>query len=357
MTYAAFCLGNSNSTVSIIRGSASSKASIEVVANEEGDRLIPSILAFHPDSHVTFGAHALLQMHSKPKSTIQNFLVSLHECENIASTESKCLSVEGEEQLYSLRDVIRIFIQKLLETAENYLSGGNNAEGNKLSGIVLSIPDFLFYKPGIIEFFQNVCVSDLGVVLVQVLDHSSCGVLAYEDVLIQPKHEAKSTHQNVMVLDVGASNSRVSLYRVGSANNENHCLSLFSEPLTLHGFNGNIFDSILYNHFRKEANDKLKVNLPEYSNIPSCVNSAEFKAANKLLRGCEALKKALSLKSTAPISIESLISGLDFVGNMTRFRFENLMISTGVLKKFENSIKTFVQTSGLSSPNDISKVF
>lgn len=76
---------------------------------------------------------------------------------------------------------------------------------------------------------------------------------------------------------------------------------------------GEDFDNRLVEYFVKEFKRKQRIDI-----------SNNQRALRRLRTNCEKAKRTLSSQTTARIEIESLAEGVDFIGTITRARFENL---------------------------------
>ena len=76
---------------------------------------------------------------------------------------------------------------------------------------------------------------------------------------------------------------------------------------------GEDFDQLMVKHFMQEFKRKQKKDI-----------SGNKRAMRRLLTACENAKKTLSSATVATVELDSLCEGVDFIGSITRARFEEL---------------------------------
>src|SRR6185312_14226034 len=121
-------LGTTNSVVAIMEGSEP-----KVIANAEGNRLTPSVVAFTDKGEVLVGEPARRQAVTNPTRTVYSIKRFMGRRHNEVATEEKMVPYEvigGPEdyvkvkigdQLYTPPEISARVLRKLKESAEAYL--------------------------------------------------------------------------------------------------------------------------------------------------------------------------------------------------------------------------------------------
>ena len=98
---------------------------------------------------------------------------------------------------------------------------------------------------------------------------------------------------------------------------------------------GEDFDTRLVHHFTQDFKRKHKKDLSENK-----------RAISRLKTACENLKKTLSSSTQATIEVDSLFDGIDYVGSITRARFEELC--GDLFRKTFEPVEQVIKDSGVS---------
>ena len=135
-------LGTTNSCVSVMEGSEPI-----VIANSEGKRTTPSIVAFVEGGERKIGDPAKRQAITNPTKTISSikrFMGSSYdECKKdsarvpyeIVKGENNTPRVKIDDRLYSPQEISAIILQKMKKTAEDYL-------GQEVTEAVVTVPAY-----------------------------------------------------------------------------------------------------------------------------------------------------------------------------------------------------------------------
>ena len=134
-------LGTTNSCVAVMEGNQP-----VVIANSEGKRTTPSIVAFMKDGDRKVGDGAKRQAVTNPKNTISSvkrfmgttFKESESEIKNVAysvveSSGSPRIDIDG--RMYSPQELSAMILQKMKQTAEDYL-------GHEVTEAVITVPAY-----------------------------------------------------------------------------------------------------------------------------------------------------------------------------------------------------------------------
>ncbi|CAM3301193.1 molecular chaperone DnaK [Rhodothermus bifroesti] len=139
-------LGTTNSVVAIMEGGEP-----KVIVNAEGSRTTPSVVAFTTDGERLVGAPAKRQAITNPKNTIfsiKRFMGRFYDevTEEIKMVPYKVVrgdnntvrvevEVGGEKRLYTPQEISAMILQKLKQTAEDYL-------GEPVTEAVITVPAY-----------------------------------------------------------------------------------------------------------------------------------------------------------------------------------------------------------------------
>ncbi len=139
-------LGTTNSVVAIMEGGEP-----KVIVNAEGSRTTPSVVAFTADGERLVGAPAKRQAITNPKNTIfsiKRFMGRFYDevTEEIKMVPYKVVrgdnntvrvevEVGGEKRLYTPQEISAMILQKLKQTAEDYL-------GEPVTEAVITVPAY-----------------------------------------------------------------------------------------------------------------------------------------------------------------------------------------------------------------------
>ncbi|RGP63469.1 putative heat shock hsp70 regulator involved in pleiotropic drug resistance [Fusarium sporotrichioides] len=316
--------GNSNSSIAY---TVDDKA--EVIANEDGDRQIPTVLSY-VDGDEYYGGQAKAFLVRNPENTIANFRDFLgQEFKSIDPTHSHAsahpqdvsgsvaftVKDKAEEDASSIpvSEVTTRYLQRLVGSASDYL-------GKKVTSAVVTVPTNFTEKQreALIK-----SANEAGLEILQLISDPVAAVLAYD-----ARPEAKIEDKIVVVADLGGTRSDVAV--VASRG------GLYTILATAHDyeFAGVHLDNALMEHFAKEF--QKKHNIDPRNNARSLA---------KLRLESEATKRALSLGANAQFSVESLADGFDFSVTINRIRYE--MVARKVFEGFNRLIEGVIKKAGL----------
>ncbi|RKO87117.1 heat shock protein 70 family [Blyttiomyces helicus] len=296
----------------------------EAIANEDGDRQIPSYVAFCGHGEELAGSQARVQAMSNPTGTIvqfRNLLGKTFDDEEVqahsqklpmnivASPEDATVPVyevesypdDSDEPVRDHHSVVEVsakYLRKLKETAENFL-------GTPVDGVVISIPAHFedVQKAALMQ-----ATKEAGFETAYPVHEPVAAALAFDAATGATSSPASTKiDKNVLVLDLGGHQFNVTAL----ANNAGIYTVLASKDDPALG--GVHFDEILMNFVKQEFKRKTKLDV-----------SDNRRALSKLRSACDQTKRSLSRQDSAPCSVESLCEGMDYHGNINRNRFEML---------------------------------
>ncbi|KAL8810062.1 MAG: hypothetical protein Q9223_007832 [Gallowayella weberi] len=319
--------GNSNSGIAYT--TAEGKA--EVIANEEGDRQIPSILSYI-EGEEFHGTQAKAQLVRNSENTVAYFRDYIgKDFESIDPTPCHASAHPRKQDstvVFSIQDVgadsphpvsvseiTTRHIRRLASSASDYL-------GKKVNAAVVTVPTN-FSETQREALSQS--ASAAGVSLLQSISEPVSAVLAYD-----ARPEAKLGDKLIVVADLGGTRSDIAVIASRGG--------MYSILSTAHDYSlgGVQLDTVLIDHFAKEFLKKNKSSKDPRSSPRSLA---------KLKLEAEATKRALSIGATASLSVESLSDGLDFSSTINRTRYE--MLAAKVFASFTRLIEEAVQKADL----------
>ena len=200
-------LGTTNSVVSVMEGGEP-----VVIANMEGARTTPSVVAFTAAGERLVGAPAKRQAITNPANTIYSIKRFMGRRHSEVAAEEKTVpytlsggadelvKVEVHGKSYTPPEVSAMILQNLREAAEAYL-------GEKISQAVVTVPAYF-------NDAQRQATKDAGAIagldVQRIINEPTAAALAYG---MDKKNQAKS--QNIAVFDLGGGTFDVSILDVG----------------------------------------------------------------------------------------------------------------------------------------------
>ncbi|QSZ32273.1 hypothetical protein DSL72_001847 [Monilinia vaccinii-corymbosi] len=319
--------GNSNSSIAYT--TIEDKA--EVIANEDGDRQIPTILSYiHGDEY--YGQQAKQQLVRNSSNTVayfKDFLgqdfksidpthchASAHPLDIEGTIAFKIQDKEeGEPSTVSVSEVATRVIRRLAQSASDF-------SGKTINSAVFTVPtNFSDNQRAALTKSAN----DAGLEVLQLISEPVASLLAYD-----ARPEGKVADKNVIVADLGGTRSDVTVIASRGG--------MYTILATAHDyeFAGVSLDKVLMDHFSKE--------FIKWNSIDPRENA---RSLAKLKLEAEATKKALSIGTNANFSVESLAEGIDFSSTINRLRYET--IGRKVFDGFNRLIESVVKKAGLDA--------
>ncbi|KAM5438742.1 Hsp70 protein that interacts with Zuo1p [Microsporum canis] len=316
-----------NSYSSIAYTSPDGKA--EVIANEDGDRQIPSIISY-VDGEEYHGTQAKSQVVRHPTNTIAFFRDFLgkefksidptpcHQSAHPQQHESTIAFTvqEGsdeEKSTLTVSEVTTRHLRRMKTSASEYV-------GKEVNAAVITVPTNFTdaQRSALMEAAKNA-----GIEVLQFIHEPVAAVVAYD-----ARPEAVVTDKLVVVADLGGTRSDITVIASRGG--------MYTILATAHDYElgGAQLDQVLIDHFAKEFIKKHKTDPRE-----------EARGLAKLKLEAEATKKALSIGTNASLSVESLVNGIDFTSNVNRLRYE--ILSAKVFASFTELIEQAVQKAEL----------
>ncbi|KAI1810709.1 putative ribosome-associated complex subunit SSZ1 [Poronia punctata] len=301
-----------------------------VIANEDGDRQIPTILSYVDGEEYT-GNQAKALLVRNPQNTVIAFKEFLGQdfksidpthCHAAVHPEDKEGTVaftiqdkaEGEPSVLTVSEITTRYLRRLVQSASDYI-------GKKVTSAVVTVPTNFGEKSR--EALVQ-AAKDAGLEILQLINEPVASLLAYD-----ARPEAKLEDKTIVVADLGATRSDVAV--VASRG------GLYTILATSHDyeFAGVELDKVLMDHFAKEF-------MKKHANVDPRENP---RSLAKLKAESEATKKALSIGTNANFSVESLAEGYDFQMTINRLRYET--ISRKIFEGFNRLVEGVIKKAGL----------
>ena len=317
-------LGTTYSCVGIFNNNG-----VEIIANDQGNRTTPSYVAF-TDSERLIGESAKNQAAGNPTNTIFDAKRLIgrdindadlqkdikHYPFEVVSNDVKPMikiSHMGETKLLSAEEISSMVLQKMKQTAEDYL-------GERVNHAVITVPAYFNDQ-------QRQATKDAGTIaglnVMRIINEPTAAAIAYG--LDRSSDEEK----NVLIFDLGGGTFDVSILTI-----EDGIFEVKATAGDTH-LGGEDFDQRLMDHFSKEFKRKYNKDITDNN-----------RSMRRLRTACERAKRTLSSSTKANIEIDSLFDGQDFNTTITRARFEDLCADY-----FRNTIipvERVLKDSGLS---------
>ncbi|KAL6237702.1 hypothetical protein BDW75DRAFT_203523 [Aspergillus navahoensis] len=324
-----FAIGISfgNSSSSIARINPEGKA--EVIANEEGDRQIPSILSYIGGEQY-HGTQAKAQLIRNPSNTVAYFRDYLGKdfksidptpCHNsahpIQSDSTVAFSIRDTESetpnTVTVSEITTRHLLRLKQSASDFL-------GKNVNAAVITVPtDFNDAQREAL----TAAAKAAGLDILQLIHEPVAAALAYD-----ARPEAVVTDKLIVVADLGGTRSDAAVIACRGG--------MYTILATAHDYElgGSTLDQIIIDHFAKEFIKKHKTDPRENA-----------RGLAKLKLEGEATRKALSLGTNATLSIESLADGIDYGSTINRTRYE--LLSSKVFAQFTGLIEQVIKKAEL----------
>lgn len=304
---------------------------VEIVANDQGNRITPSYVSFHNGERLV-GDAAKNQFSQNPTNTIFGVkrLIGRRASDpdvtsesnyfpfNVLDKNGKCaIQVEtepGVKQDFTPEEVSAWVLGKMKETAEAYL-------GRPVGKAVITVPAYFNDE-------QRQATKDAGTIagleVVRILNEPTAAAIAYG-----LDKRGETAEKNVIVFDLGGGTFDVSLLTI-----DNGVFEVLATNGDTH-LGGEDFDQRIMQHFIKLYQRKTGHDL-----------TTDQRSLAKLRRECEKAKRTLSSTLSTKIEIESLFNGVDFVEVFTRAKFEEL--NADLFKRTLIPVQKVLDDSGLS---------
>ncbi len=294
-------LGTTNSCVAVMEGSEP-----VVIANSEGKRTTPSIVAFLSNGERKIGDPAKRQAITNPRNTIQSIKRFMgHRFSEIEGETGKIsykvvrgdnntVRVDIDGRLYTAQEISAMVLQKMKKTAEDYL-------GHEVSEAVITVPAYF-------NDSQRQATKEAGEIaglkVRRIINEPTAAALAYG-------LDKRNKEQKIAVYDLGGGTFDISIldlgdgvFEVKSTNGDTH-------------LGGDDFDQVIMDWLADEFKGEFSIDLRK-----------DPMALQRLKEAAEKAKIELSSSAETEINLP-YITAIDgrpehLVKRLTRAKFEQL---------------------------------
>ncbi|MDF1799024.1 MAG: molecular chaperone DnaK [Planctomycetota bacterium] len=294
-------LGTTNSVVAVMEGGEP-----QVIANLEGSRTTPSVIAFAGDDNRLVGAPARRQAVTNPNKTIFSIKRFMGRRHNEVASEEKLVPyklVGGPEELvkveidgkqYTPPELSAIVLGALKEAAESYL-------GETVEKAVITVPAYF-------NDSQRQATKDAGTIagldVVRIINEPTAATLAYG---LDKKDSGR-----LAVYDLGGGTFDVSILEIGDG---------VFEVLATNGdthLGGDDFDEVLISHVAAQFKSETGIDIRQ-----------DAMALQRLKEACEKAKCELSSANSTDINLPFITADASGPKHLThtlsRAKFEQLV--------------------------------
>lgn len=300
-------LGTTNSVIAALIGSEP-----EIIANAEGSRLTPSVVAFTKDGQRLVGQVAKRQSITNPERTISSIKREM-------GTNHK---VKIDDKEYTPQEISAMVLQKLKTDAESFL-------GEKITQAVITVPAYFTDS-------QRQATKDAGTIagleVLRIINEPTAAALAYG-------LDKKGDHK-ILVFDLGGGTFDVSVLELGDDVVEVKATSGNNR------LGGDDFDQRVVDYVAEEFKKDQGIDL-----------RTDRMALQRLIEAAEKAKVELSTVTTTDINLPFITATQDGPKHLnvtlTRAKFDEL--TADLVEKTMGPTKQALSDAGLSS-KDIDRI-
>ncbi|DBA04015.1 TPA: hypothetical protein N0F65_009362 [Lagenidium giganteum] len=302
---------------------------VEIIANDQGNRITPSYVAWDSQDERLIGDGAKNQATINPEKTLFDVkrLIGRQYNDKSVQADKKLLpyeivnkdgkpfiqvTIKGDKKQFSPEEVSAMVLSKMKQIAEGYI-------GRDVFDAVVTVPAYF-------NDAQRQATKDAGTIagltVQRIINEPTAAAIAYG---IDKKAQGE---KNVLVFDLGGGTFDVTLLAIDGG---------VFEVLATNGdthLGGEDFDQRIMQYFIKKWKKDKSVDIGK-----------DKRALQKLRREAERVKRALSTQAQARLEIESLLDGEDFTESLSRARFEKL--NEDLFKKTLGPVERVMKDAGL----------
>merc|ERR1719468_386195 len=307
---------------------------VEIIANDQGNRITPSYVAWDSNDERLIGDGAKNQATINPEKTVFDVkrLIGRKYKDKSVQADKKLLpfdivnreskpfiqvTVKGEKKQFSAEEISAMILGKMKKIAEDYL-------GTEVNDAVVTVPAYF-------NDAQRQATKDAGTIsgmnVQRIINEPAAAAIAYG-------LDKKGTgERNILIYDIGGGTFDVSILTIEDGIFE---VKATAGDTHLGGedFDNRIVDFCMQDFKRKNRGKDLAGN---------------NRALRRLRTQCERAKRTLSSSTQATIEIDSLFDGCDYSCSLSRARFEELNMDY-----FRNSmgpVEKCLRDSGIDKRN------
>ncbi|KAG5272308.1 hypothetical protein AALO_G00164010 [Alosa alosa] len=297
---------------------------VEIIANNQGNRITPSYVAFTAKGERLIGDAAKNQLISNPENTVFNAkrFIGRHWNDSSVQQDIKylpfkvfekkskphiALNVHSQTRIFTPEEISAMVLSKMKQTAEAYL-------GKMVTYAVVTVPAYF-------NDAQRQATKDAGTIaglnVMRIINEPTAAAIAYG-------LNKKGGDKIILVIDLGGGSLDVSL--LDSYGRELEVIATHGDThLGGEDFNQRVMMYFINLYKKKTGKDVHKDN----------------RAVQKLRWEVERAKRILSVDYQTRIEIESFSEGDDFSETLTRTKFENLNMDLfrSILKPVQKALE------------------
>ncbi|KAG5175578.1 molecular chaperones GRP78/BiP/KAR2, HSP70 superfamily [Tribonema minus] len=280
---------------------------VEIIANDQGNRITPSYVAWDSSGERLIGDAAKNQATVNPETTVFDVkrLIGRSFTDKTVQADIKLfpfkvinrngkpniqVDVKGDKKVFSPEEISAMVLIKMKEIAEAFL-------GRDIKNAVVTVPAYF-------NDAQRQATKDAGTIsgmtVQRIINEPTAAAIAYG-------LDKKGGEKNILVFDLGGGTFDVTLLTI-----DNGVFEVLATNGDTH-LGGEDFDQRVMQYFMKMLKKKENIDI-----------SGDKRAMQKLRREVERVKRVLSQQPQARVEIEGLYEGVDFSETLTRARFEEL---------------------------------
>jgi heat shock protein 1/8 len=282
--------------------------SVEIIANDQGNRTTPSYVAF-TETERLIGDAAKNQVARNPENTVFDAkrLIGRKFTDEVVQRDMKHwpfkvvsgpdnkpiieVSFMGETKRFHAEEISAMVLVKMKETAESFL-------GQKISDAVITVPAYF-------NDSQRQATKDAGSIsgfnVLRIINEPTAAAIAYG---LDKKGQGE---KNILIYDLGGGTFDVSLLTI-----EEGIFEVKATAGDTH-LGGEDFDNRIVEFCTQDFKRKSRIDI-----------TGNHRAIRRLRTQCERAKRILSSSTQATIEVDSLAEGVDYSSQLSRARFEEL---------------------------------
>jgi len=302
---------------------------VEIIANDQGNRITPSYVAWTDEGERLIGDSAKNQATINPENTVFDVkrLIGRKFSDKSVQADKKLVPykivskddkpyveilLEGKARQFAPEEVSAMVLVKMKEIAEAYL-------GQTVHHAVVTVPAYF-------NDAQRQATKDAGTIsgmtVQRIINEPTAAAIAYG-------LDKKGGEKNILVFDLGGGTFDVTLLTI-----DNGVFEVLATNGDTH-LGGEDFDQRVMQYFIKMLKKRDNVDI-----------SGDKRALQKLRREVERVKRTLSAQHQARLEIEGLMDGTDFSETLTRARFEELNLD--LFKKTLGPVQKVMEDADMS---------
>jgi heat shock protein 5 len=314
---------------------------VEIIPNEQGNRITPSVVSFTENGERLIGEAAKNNAQFNPKNTLYDVkrLIGRRYSE-VLKRDAKLLTYDlvnkdgrvyikvhtgtdgKDEQILAPEEVSAMVLTRMKQIAEKHL-------GQTVKHAVITVPAYFNDQ-------QRTATKDAGKIaglnVVRIVNEPTAAAMAYG--LYREEKE-----ENILVFDLGGGTFDVSLLTI-----DRGVFEVIATSGDTH-LGGEDFDL-------RFVEDVAKNFLKKHPEIKKTFDT-ELRAFQRLKLACEQAKRTLSYQEETVIELDSLLEGVDMSEKVTRAQFERL--NADLFKKTLLPVERVLKDAGLQK-TDVDEV-